>query len=58
MGRRDVFALARTYREMTAACREPVARTLLDMCARSYEEEAARFASREIPAAAAAERAR
>ncbi|HEY0130824.1 MAG TPA: hypothetical protein VGB57_05415 [Allosphingosinicella sp.] len=50
---REIFTLARTYREMAGRCREPAARVLLDMCARGYEEEAARFGSRLIPASQA-----
>ena len=40
----DLHLAASHYREMTDRCDDAVARTLLDMCARAYEEEAVREA--------------
>ncbi|HEX8667700.1 MAG TPA: hypothetical protein VF727_04935 [Allosphingosinicella sp.] len=47
----DLQLAASQYRQLTDRCDDAVARTLLDMCARAYEEEARRESSRQ-PAAA------
>jgi len=44
----DLRRRAAYYRDLAGRCHQAVARLMLDQCARSYEAEAAREASREM----------